>query len=140
LENNTNNDFGQYLKDRRKLLRLTLVQLSEQSGVSQPYLSQIENGKVQFPSPTILKKLTTPLDVNFTSLMVRAGYFDELENAYLLIGPRASPDLNSWINNLMASDSLYYNGHHLSSADGMRVLMMLEALFPDYVNTRENKK
>ncbi|MEI2820735.1 MAG: helix-turn-helix transcriptional regulator [Marmoricola sp.] len=35
---------GDYLKDQRVSAQMTLRQLSEQAGVSNPYLSQIERG------------------------------------------------------------------------------------------------
>lgn len=67
------NNFGDYLRKLRKDKRLTLVELSELSGVSNPYLSQIENNKFT-PSPEILKKVSDPLDINYFTLLQKAGY------------------------------------------------------------------
>lgn len=54
-------EFGHYLRGLRKARGLTLVDLNKASGVSQPYLSQIENGKAGgVPSPDILKKSPNP--------------------------------------------------------------------------------
>lgn len=68
------NMFGHYLKEKRKENGLTIRQLEEKSGVSNAYLSQIENGKKGIPSPEILKKLYEPLEVSYDELMEKAGY------------------------------------------------------------------
>lgn len=67
-------EFGAYLKELRKLQSLTIRQLEDKSGVSNAYLSQLENGKRGIPSPEILKKIHKPLDVDYDQLMEKAGY------------------------------------------------------------------
>lgn len=67
-------EFGSYLKKLRKERGLSIRRLEEMSGVSNAYLSQIENGKRGLPSPEILKKIYEPLDVGYTELMEKAGY------------------------------------------------------------------
>ncbi|HZG81764.1 MAG TPA: helix-turn-helix domain-containing protein [Brevibacillus sp.] len=74
--------FGGYLREQRKKKGLTLVELSEKSGVSQPYLSQIENGKGGIPSPEILFKLTNPLGLTHAHLMIKAGHMQLGPNEY----------------------------------------------------------
>lgn len=69
-------EFGQYLKSLRKAKGLTLVGLAEISGVSNPYISQIENGKF-LPTPDTLKKLSKGLDVEYLELMQIAGFTDK---------------------------------------------------------------
>lgn len=71
-------EFGEYIRGLRKAKKLTIRQLEEYSGVSNSYLSQLENGKKEIPSATILKKLSDPLGVAHQELMVKAGYLDEL--------------------------------------------------------------
>lgn len=69
--------FGSYIKELRKKKGLTLASLSALSGVSHPYLSQIENGKLKnFPSPEILIKISEPLDVRYEKLLKAAGHLD----------------------------------------------------------------
>lgn len=70
------NDFGIYLRNTRKNKGLTLKSLSTMSGVSQSYLTNIENGKRGIPTPPILKKLHAPLGVDYGELMSVAGYID----------------------------------------------------------------
>lgn len=73
-------EFGRLIRDLRKEMGLTLMELSNASGVSQPYLSHIENGKRGIPSPDILRKLSEPLDVAYELLMEKAGYLLNLES------------------------------------------------------------
>ncbi len=70
-------EFGKYLKNLRKKKGLTLVQLKEATSMSQPYLSQMENGLKGIPSPETLKKLEAPLGVSHFELMVRAGHLKQ---------------------------------------------------------------
>jgi transcriptional regulator with XRE-family HTH domain len=67
---------GDYLREQRQSARLSLRQLSEAAGISNPYLSQIERG-LKKPSAEILKQLAKGLEVSAESLYVRAGILDE---------------------------------------------------------------
>ena len=67
---------GDYLREQRQNARLSLRQLSELAGVSNPYLSQIERG-LKKPSAEILQQLAKGLEVSAESLYVRAGILDE---------------------------------------------------------------
>lgn len=67
--------FGEYLRSLRQEKGLTLTKLAEESGVSHPYLSQIENGKKNnYPSSEVLIKLAGPLGVDYEELMEKAGH------------------------------------------------------------------
>lgn len=66
--------FGAFIKQLRKEKKMTIRQLEERSGVSNAYLSQIENGKRGIPTPDILMKIHEPLGVAYDELMERAGY------------------------------------------------------------------
>ncbi|MCL6457660.1 MAG: helix-turn-helix domain-containing protein [Gorillibacterium sp.] len=70
--------FGQYLRSLRKKKGLTLKELGGLVGFSYSYLSQLERGERGgaggIPSPDILKLLYKPLDVDFFTLMEKAGY------------------------------------------------------------------
>ena len=67
-------EFGRFLRERRKQMGLTLQSLAKLSGVSQTYLTNIENGKRGIPSPEILNKLADPLEISYKELMEKAGY------------------------------------------------------------------
>ncbi len=75
--------FGNYLREKRKARGFTLIELGEMSGLSQPYLSQIENGKKGIPSPEVLRNLSKALGESHTELMIRAGHLKSGEvNGY----------------------------------------------------------
>ena len=63
---------GDYLKEQRQLAQLSLRQLAEQAGVSNPYLSQIERG-LRRPSAEVLQQLAKALRISAEQLYIRAG-------------------------------------------------------------------
>jgi transcriptional regulator with XRE-family HTH domain len=63
---------GDYLREQRLAAKLSLRQLAEQTGVSNPYLSQIERG-LRRPSAEVLQQLAKALRVSAETLYVRAG-------------------------------------------------------------------
>lgn len=69
-------EFGSYLRTLRKEKGLTLVELANLTGVSNPYISQIENGKF-LPSPDILEKLAKGLEVSSVNLLLKSGHLGE---------------------------------------------------------------
>ncbi|SDM18295.1 transcriptional repressor LexA [Bacillus sp. OK048] len=95
--------FGEYLRELRKERGLSIRQLEKKTGVSNAYLSQIENGKKGLPSPDILKKISEPLKVGYEELMEKAGYISgDLHRETVQAIDRANSDvngLNELINN-----------------------------------------
>jgi transcriptional regulator with XRE-family HTH domain len=69
---------GEYLREQRMANRLSLRQLAEQTGVSNPYLSQIERG-LRKPSAEVLQQIAKALRVSAETLYVRAGILDPEE-------------------------------------------------------------
>ena len=63
---------GDFLRERRVAAELSLRQLAEQTGVSNPYLSQIERG-LRRPSAEVLQQLAKALRVSAEQLYVHAG-------------------------------------------------------------------
>jgi len=68
-------NLGDYLREQRVNAQLSLRQLAEQTGVSNPYLSQIERG-LRRPSAEVLQQLAKALRVSAETLYVRAGILD----------------------------------------------------------------
>jgi len=68
-------NLGDYLREQRVSAQLSLRQLAEQTGVSNPYLSQIERG-LRRPSAEVLQQLAKALRVSAETLYVRAGILD----------------------------------------------------------------
>ncbi len=66
---------GDYLKEQRRNAELSLRQLADLTGVSNPYLSQIERG-LRKPSAEVLQQLAKALRVSAEVLYVRAGLLD----------------------------------------------------------------
>ena len=67
---------GDYLREQRQSAKLSLRQVAELAGISNPYLSQIERG-LKRPSAEILQQLAKGLEVSAESLYVKAGILDE---------------------------------------------------------------
>lgn len=67
---------GDYLRNLRDTRRMTLREVEQASGVSNAYLSQLENGKLVRPSPHILHKLSGVFGIPYETLMEKAGYLD----------------------------------------------------------------
>ena len=63
---------GEYLKEQRTSAQLSLRQLAEQAGVSNPYLSQIERG-LRKPSAEVLQQIAKALRISAEQLYIRAG-------------------------------------------------------------------
>ncbi len=71
--------FGDFIRDRRRSAQLSLRQLAEQTGVSNPYLSQIERG-LRKPSAQVLQQLAKALRVSAETMYVRACMLDPDED------------------------------------------------------------
>jgi SOS regulatory protein LexA len=77
-------DFGTYLKKLRLKSGLSLRDMEKRTGVSNAYISQLENGKRGIPNPDTLKKIHEALGVTYDELMERAGYISSETRAGLL--------------------------------------------------------
>jgi transcriptional regulator with XRE-family HTH domain len=69
-------ELGAFIRDQRKSARLSLRKLSDQAGISNPYLSQIERG-LRKPSAEILQAIAKALQISAETLYVRAGILEE---------------------------------------------------------------
>ncbi len=68
-------DVGDFIREQRRHAELSVRRLAEMSGVSNPYLSQIERG-LRRPSADILANIARGLQISAESLYVRAGILD----------------------------------------------------------------
>jgi transcriptional regulator with XRE-family HTH domain len=66
---------GEFIAGQRRAAQLSLRQLAAQTGISNPYLSQIERG-LRKPSADVLQQLAKALRVSAETLYVRAGILD----------------------------------------------------------------
>src|ERR687893_579558 len=69
-------ELGSFIREQRRAARLSLRKLSDQAGISNPYLSQIERG-LRKPSAEILQAIARALKISAETLYVRAGILDE---------------------------------------------------------------
>jgi transcriptional regulator with XRE-family HTH domain len=72
-------DLGEFIRDQRRNARLSLRKLSELTGISNPYLSQIERG-LREPSAKILQAIARGLRISAETLYVRAGILDQRDD------------------------------------------------------------
>jgi transcriptional regulator with XRE-family HTH domain len=85
-------DIGVFIRDLRRNAKISLRQLADQAGVSNPYLSQIERG-LRKPSAEVLQQLASALRVSTPAMYLRAGLLDAREGQGVLAAIAADPDL-----------------------------------------------
>ncbi|EKF25279.1 helix-turn-helix family protein [Mycolicibacterium hassiacum DSM 44199] len=68
-------DIGAFIRAQREAAQVSLRQLAEKAGVSNPYLSQIERG-LRKPSAEVLNQIAKALRVSAEVLYVRAGILE----------------------------------------------------------------
>ncbi|MFT2019489.1 helix-turn-helix domain-containing protein [Streptomyces sp. 796.1] len=73
-------NLGEFLREQRRTAQLSLRQLADAAGVSNPYLSQIERG-LRKPSAEILQQLAKALRISAETLYVQAGILDARDRA-----------------------------------------------------------
>ncbi len=67
---------GAYIRDQREQAKISLRQLAQSAGISNPYLSQIERG-LRRPSADILQQIAKGLRISAEALYVQAGFLDD---------------------------------------------------------------
>ncbi|PLR79711.1 hypothetical protein CVD25_06435 [Bacillus canaveralius] len=158
---NDENVFGKYLREYREANGLSISGLHRITGVSQPYLSQLESG-TKSPSRKTIHKiaagLTDDLDTETTfsamykELLKRAGYntdwefIDDIDkemrneietgkNQLNLI--EHLTDLKTFLNSDLSIDdnepdiSPTYNGHNLTEDQRKKIMDMVELMYPE---------
>jgi transcriptional regulator with XRE-family HTH domain len=71
---------SEFLKEKRKSLKLSLRKAAEKIGMSHGYLNKLElgfderNGKANKPSPDVLRMIATAYKTDFSYLMQLCGY------------------------------------------------------------------
>ncbi|WP_434741849.1 helix-turn-helix domain-containing protein [Micromonospora sp. SH-82] len=85
-------DVGGFIRDLRRNAKISLRQLADQAGVSNPYLSQVERG-LRKPSAEVLQQLASALRVSTPAMYLRAGLLDDKEGQGVLAAIAVDPDL-----------------------------------------------
>ncbi|WP_244976134.1 helix-turn-helix domain-containing protein [Nocardia huaxiensis] len=73
---NAAHDIGGFIRAQREAAQVSLRQLAQLAGVSNPYLSQIERG-LRNPSAEVLAQIAKGLRVSSEVLYMRAGYLEQ---------------------------------------------------------------
>ena len=73
-------DIGTFIRTQREAAQVSVRQLAEKAGVSNPYLSQIERG-LRKPSADVLQQIAKALRVSAEVLYVRAGILEPGETS-----------------------------------------------------------
>ena len=68
---------GKTLKEARELIPLTLRQVEEATGISNAYLSQLENDKIKKPSANVLYKLASIYNIELNNLLAASGIIEK---------------------------------------------------------------
>jgi transcriptional regulator with XRE-family HTH domain len=68
-------DIGSFIRSQREAAEVSVRQLAERAGVSNPYLSQIERG-LRKPSAEVLSQIAKALRLSAEVLYVRAGILE----------------------------------------------------------------
>src|SRR5689334_4743184 len=71
-------DIGSFIRSQREAAQVSVRQLAEKAGVSNPYLSQIERG-LRKPSADVLSQIAKALRVSAEVLYIRAGILEPSE-------------------------------------------------------------
>ncbi|MCV7151432.1 helix-turn-helix domain-containing protein [Mycolicibacterium pyrenivorans] len=73
-------DIGSFIRTQREAAQVSVRQLAEKAGVSNPYLSQIERG-LRKPSADVLNQIAKALRVSAEVLYIRAGILEPTETS-----------------------------------------------------------
>jgi transcriptional regulator with XRE-family HTH domain len=73
-------DIGSFIRTQRENAQVSVRQLAERAGVSNPYLSQVERG-LRKPSAEVLNQLAKALRVSAEVLYVQAGMLEPSEKS-----------------------------------------------------------
>ena len=70
---------GRFIHDQRKMANLSLRELASRTGVSNPYLSQIERG-LHEPSVRVLRSIARALNLSAETLLAQVGLVEKPES------------------------------------------------------------
>ena len=105
------------IKDIRKERKLTLKALSEKTGLSISYLSEIENNKVKEPSFAVICKICVALE-------------EKIENIYFV------PDEIDSVRNML---EIYIEKYGLTDARTQKISKILDKITVNKLKTNQSK-
>lgn len=90
---NAAQDIGGFIRTQREAAQVSVRQLAEKAGVSNPYLSQIERG-LRKPSADVLSQIAKALRVSAEVLYIRAGILEPTETSEVRDAVIADPAIS----------------------------------------------
>ncbi len=89
-------NLGEFIRRQRELAQLSIRQLADICGISNPYLSQIERG-LRTPSSMILQSISKGLRLSAETLYAQAGILDpeEVEESDVIKSVMRDPYLSA---------------------------------------------
>ena len=72
---------AELLRETRQARSLSLEAVAQPAKISGPYLLKLERARVQSPSPRVLARLASVLELPYLRLLELAGYLDEVDLA-----------------------------------------------------------
>ena len=119
---------GAYIREQREQAKISLRQLAQAAGVSNPYLSQVERG-LRRPSADILQQIARGLRISAEALYVQAGLLEDrppgtgVREAVL-----ADPELTERQKQMLLE---VYDSFRNETADPARTVLIGETVSPD---------
>jgi transcriptional regulator with XRE-family HTH domain len=119
---------GAFIREQREQAKVSLRQLAQAAGVSNPYLSQIERG-LRRPSADILQQIAKGLRISAEALYVQAGFLEDrpagpgVRDAVL-----ADPDLTERQKQMLLE---VYESFRKETAEKARTVLLGETVPPD---------
>jgi transcriptional regulator with XRE-family HTH domain len=119
---------GAFIREQREQAKVSLRQLAQAAGVSNPYLSQIERG-LRRPSADILQQIAKGLRISAEALYVQAGFLEDrpagpgVRDAVL-----ADPELTERQKQMLLE---VYDSFRRESAESGRTVLVGETVPPD---------
>jgi transcriptional regulator with XRE-family HTH domain len=120
---------GAYIREQREQAKISLRQLAQAAGVSNPYLSQIERG-LRRPSADILQQIARGLRISAEALYVQAGFLEDrppgpgVRDAVL-----ADPELSERQKQMLLE--VYESFRKESAADGRNQTVLVGEVEPE---------
>jgi transcriptional regulator with XRE-family HTH domain len=85
---------GEIIRKQRELAQLPMRQLAAMSGISNPYLSQIERG-LRDPSDQVLESIADSLELSAEALRPRKRHSEEDDESPVELAIQSDPDLTA---------------------------------------------
>ena len=107
-------DLGGFIRTQRESAQVSLRQLAKRTGVSNPYLSQIERG-LRKPSAEVLAQIAKGLRVSAEVLYVQAGILEQKEPSPVLDAVLADPAISERHKQLLVEIYESFRREHASA-------------------------